>query len=64
MEIEAGVSQVWWERYLADRAARVRHANERAARSAPNQPTRQYLPIPERRVGYQLGPNGELTRSA
>lgn len=61
-EIEAGVSQYWWECYLADRDARITAA--RAARSATGQQSRQYLPIPEERARYIIGPDGQLTRAA
>lgn len=51
----------WWEKWFADREERLKYANERRPASA--QP-RAYLPIPEQRHRYLLGPNGELTKAA
>jgi hypothetical protein len=53
----------WWERWFADREERLRFANEQAARRGGRRP-RTYLPIPEQRTRYQIGPNGELTPAA
>lgn len=61
-EIEAGVSAYWWERYLVDRNERMKAA--RVARSASGGASRQYLPIPEQRARYLIGPDGQLTRAA
>jgi hypothetical protein len=62
-EIEAQVSQEWWERWWVDREERIRAAPRRDSAGAQARPRSQEPPGLTRQR-YQLTPDGQLAPTA